>query len=364
MDWNNFFNPYNLPVIPYSPGLREEQIREICEVDTIYKLSSNESPFSPFPSALKAMAECLPLLNEYSDGSSHALTMRLAEHYGVEPEQIMVGNGSNELLCLIAQSCLMPEDEVVYCWPSFVVYRSSTQLAGATAIEVPLTEEGVFDLDAMAAAITDKTKLVFICSPNNPSGGVISAADFDAFINKLPDHVLLVLDIAYIEFVDDEDAIDFMRYFDGVRPLVILKTFSKMYSMAGIRCGYGIAPKEIVEAFNRVREPFNVNSVAQAGALACFDETEEIARRRALNSAGKQQLYQCFDELGLSYYRSGANFIWVHIPNAAERFNQLLKMGIIVRAVPGAEGLRVGVGDEEGVRATIDAFKQLFGKTQ
>jgi len=364
MDWNSFFNPYILPVTPYSPGLREEQIREICEVDTICKLSSNESPFPPFPSALKAMAESLPLLNEYSDGSSHALTMRLSQHYGVEPEQIMVGNGSNELLCLIAQSCLTPGDEVVYGWPSFVVYRSSAQLAGAKPVEVPLTADGVFDLEALATAITEKTKLVFICTPNNPSGGVVSGAAFDAFINRLPDHVLLILDIAYTEYIEDEDSFDPMSYFDGERPLVILRTFSKMYAMAGVRCGYGIAPKEVVTAFNRVREPFNVNSVAQAGALACFNETDEVERRRAINTAGKQRLYQCFDELGLSYYRSGANFIWVHMSDAAQRFDQLLKMGIIVRAFPGANGLRVGVGDEAGVQATIDAFNELFGKRQ
>jgi histidinol-phosphate aminotransferase len=360
MDWNGFFNPNVVPVLPYQPGLREEQIREIAEVDTIYKLSSNESPLPPFPAALKAMAECLPLLNEYSDGSAHALTQRLAQHYGVEPEQITVGNGSNELIDLIAQSCLLPGDEVVYSWPSFVVYRSCAQLAGASFVEVPLTAEGVYDLEAMAAAITAKTKIAFICSPNNPSGGVVSRAAFDRFIRNLPDHVLLVADIAYNEFIDGEDSFDPMKYFDGIRPLVILRTFSKMYALAGTRIGYGIAPREIVEAINKVREPFNVNTVAQAGALASFDDQAEVARRRALNTAGKQRLYACFEQLGLTYYRSGGNFVWVTVADAAALFEQLLKRGIIVRAFPGASGLRVGVGDEAGVSATIRVFEQLL----
>ncbi|MDR3053642.1 MAG: histidinol-phosphate transaminase, partial [Coriobacteriales bacterium] len=330
------------------------------QVGTIHKLSSNESPFPPFSAALAAMQQSLATLNEYSDGSCHALTQLLAAHHGVPAEQIMVGNGSNELLDLIAQTCLDPGDEVVFCWPSFVVYRSSAQLAAATSVELPLRDDGAFDLAAQLAAITPKTKIVYVCSPNNPSGSVVAKADFEAFLAAVPAHVLVVVDNAYFEFIDGEDTIDPMDYYDGIRPLVVLRTFSKMYALAGARVGYGIAPAALVEMVHKVREPFNVNTVAQAGAAASLGDTAEVERRRASNTEGKQRLCSCFERLGLAHFRSAANFVWVEVPNAPDTFEQLLRRGIIVRPFAGTNGLRVGVGDAAGVGAIIAAFEELF----
>jgi len=186
----------------------------------------------------------------------------------------------------------------------------------------------------------------------------VSDEDFARFIEAVPGHVLVVVDTAYEEFVDDEGRVDGLKYFDGIRPLVVLRTFSKMYALAGVRGGYGFAPVSLVEALDKVREPFTVNSVVQAGALASLADEAELEKRRDLNRQGKERLYKCFEELGLSYLRSEANFVWVVVPDPSATFDALLQRGIIVRPFP--SGLRIGVGDKAGVGATIAAFKQIF----
>jgi histidinol-phosphate aminotransferase len=351
--------------MPYQPGLREEQVREIAQTDEIYKLSSNESPLPPFPSALAAMAKKLEALNEYPDGSSHELIQLLAWHYDLPPEQVIVGNGSNELIDLIAKTCLRPGDSIVSCWPSFVVYQSAAQLSGAEFRHVSLNAEGAYDLDALLAAIDESTKIAFICTPNNPTGGIVRQAELEHFLAAVPPHVLVVVDAAYEEFIDEDEVPDTatpLVYFDGQRPYVVLKTFSKMYALAGVRCGFGFAPPVLVEAIHKVREPFNVNTIAQAGAQASLEDVDERARRRALNTRGRRRLRACFEALGLAQYPSQANFIWVEVPDAAATFDELLKRGIIVRPFASANGLRVTVGDEIGVTATIAAFEELFGR--
>jgi histidinol-phosphate aminotransferase len=361
MDWSAFFREGLEPVQAYQPGLREEQIRQIAEADTIYKLSSNESPLPPFPSALAALREALGSLSEYPDGSSYQLTQLLSWHYGIPSEQITIGNGSNELIDLIALTCLEPGDNVVYGWPSFIVYRSSAQIAGAEYREVPLAADGSFDPAALLAAIDGRTKIVYLCTPNNPTGGVVSDDDLKGFLDRVPAHVLVVVDAAYEEFIDDGQAARPLAYFDGQRPYVVLRTFSKMYALAGLRCGYGFAPAILVEMLNKVREPFNVNTLAQVAARACLEDAGECERRRVLNAEGRVRLQACFGQLGLRYHPSQANFVWVEVPDATATFDALLKRGIIVRPFPGANGLRVGIGDIEGVTATIAAFEALFG---
>jgi histidinol-phosphate aminotransferase len=388
----------------YQPGLREEQIRELVSGAEIYKLSSNESPLPPFPEALVAMSEALGRLNEYPEGSSHRLRAALAEHYGVAPEQILVGNGTNELLTLIAEACLEPGDNVVYGWPSFVVYRYSAQLLGAEYREVALGTNGAFDLDALLERIDRRTKIVYICSPNNPTGVCVSATALDDFLRRVPRQVLVVFDAAYDEFVTcgfggaavlaaggatvtpttaapapnaaargiaihaaappaPAPAAP-LAYFDGTRPFVVLKTFSKAYALAGIRVGFGFAPKPLVEAVERVREPFNVNTVAQAAAIASLAGGDELERRCALNAAGRERLEAGFAELGLKFFPSQANFVWVEVPDAEHAFDQLLRRGIIVRPFPAGGGLRVGVGDAAGVNRTLEVFRELFGGSQ
>lgn len=361
MNWDHFFKSELDDIQPYQPGLREEQIKEIAETPTIHKLSSNESPYPPFPAALEAMKDSLAGLNEYCDGGCYDLKQGLSAHLGVPTKEIMVGNGTNELLMLLAEASLQAGDRVAFCWPSFIVYRMGAEVAGVAFDEVPLKDDGSFDVKALLAAITPQTKLVMLCSPNNPTGGIISQDDFAFFMQEVPSHVLVVLDLAYSEFVTSEDHLDPMSYYDGKRPLVVLYTFSKIYGLAGARVGYGIAPEPVITTIDKLREPFNVNSVAQAGALASLGSQDELAWRRADNAAERARLCEALDRLGIKYFQSHANFVWAFVPEPEETFNKLLKQGVIVRPFPGGGGLRIGVGKSSDTDATIKALEKIFG---
>jgi histidinol-phosphate aminotransferase len=362
MDYDALIRPAVGPMVPYAPGLRGSEVRAKSGKDTVRKLSSNENPYGPFPSALRGMRAVLPHLNRYPDGSCRALKRALAEKLGVEERFLMVGNGSNELLTLIAQAVVGPGDEVVFAWPSFVVYPICTQLTCGTPVKVPLTAEQVHDLPAMLAAVTDKTKLMFICNPNNPTGTMVTKAAFDDFLAALPQHVLLVLDEAYFEYVCSDEFPDGMTYFDGERPIVVLRTFSKMYSLAGARVGYGVAPEPIVAAIDKVREPFNVSSVAQVGAFYSLADEAEVERRRRENQEQKAYLYSCFDRLGISYVPSETNFVYVWTERPVEVFEALLAEGIIVRDFGTAPALRVGIGTPEDTNATVAALTAAVAK--
>lgn len=344
-------------MVPYAPGLRASDVREKSGVEAIRKLSSNENPYGPFPIALQAMAAVLPRLNVYCDGSVRALRGRLAEHLGVSADNIAVTNGSNELLRVIAQSVLRPGDECVFAWPSFVVYPMVTQLMGATAVKVPLTDDLVHDLDAMLLAITENTRLLFLCNPNNPTGTMYTRPAFDAFIAKVPEHVLVVIDEAYFEYVVSDDFPNGMDYFDPEGRICVLRTFSKIYSLAGARVGYGVLPTPMVSAVNKVREPFNVNTVAQVGAFYSLSDGREVERRRQENQEQKTYLYACFDRLGISYVPSETNFVWMKTEKPVEVFEALLAEGIIVRAFGTTPALRIGVGTPEDTDATIAAIE-------
>lgn len=357
MDFDALIRPELAPMVPYAPGLRASEVREKSGVDTIRKLSSNENPYGPFPIAIAAMQAVLPRLNVYSDGSVRALRARLAEHLGVAAESIAVSNGSNELLRVIAQAVLRPGDECVFAWPSFVVYPMVTQLMGATAVKVPLTDDLAHDLDAMLAAITDSTRLMFLCNPNNPTGTNYTREAFDAFIGKVPDHVLVVIDEAYFEYVTSDEFPNGLDYFHPDGRICVLRTFSKIYSLAGARVGYGVLPTPIVSAVNKVREPFNVNTVAQVGAFYSLSDEVEVERRRRENQEQKTYLYSCFDRLGIGYVPSQTNFVWMKTEKPVEVFEALLAEGIIVRDFGTAPALRVGVGTPQDTDATIAAIE-------
>lgn len=361
MDWDALIRDDVAPLVPYAPGLRGSEVRERTGVDEIRKLSSNENPYGPVPEAVSAIEAVLPRLNRYPDGAARALRRRLAEHLGVEERFIAVGNGSNELLRVIAEAVLSPGDEVVFAWPSFVVYPMATQLMGATAVKVPLAEGEVHDLDAMLAAITERTKIVFLCNPNNPTGTVFRRPEFERFLAKVPEHVLVVLDEAYFEYVTDHDYPDGLTYFDGERPIVVLRTFSKIYSLAGLRVGYGVMPERMVEAVNKVRDPFDVNTVAQVAAFYSLDASTEVARRRDENAEQRRRLCAALDRLGVRWVPSETNFVYVLTDDAKGLFEQLLQRGIIVRDFGTAPALRVGVGTPEDTDATIAAFEAVYG---
>jgi histidinol-phosphate aminotransferase len=362
MDWNAHIRPSVHPMVPYAPGLRASEVRAKSGMDTIHKLSSNENPYGPFPSALAGMRSVLPHLNRYPDGAARALKRGIAQKLGVEASQLMVGNGSNELLVLIAQAVLSPGDEVVFAWPSFVVYPIAAQLMGATPVKVPLTAHQVHDLPAMLAAITDRTKIVFLCNPNNPTGTIYEKEAFEAFLSAIPEHVLLVLDEAYFEYVTSPEYTNGLDYFDGERPIVVLRTFSKMYSLAGARVGYGIAPEQLIKAVDKVRAPFNVSSVGQVGAYYSLADDAEATRRRNENQEQKAYLYSCFDRLGISYVPSETNFVYMLTEKPVEVFEALLSHGVIVRDFGTAPALRVGIGTPEDTNATVAALEAAVAK--
>ncbi len=362
MDWERLLRDEIDPLVPYAPGLRASEVRESIGGGSVHKLSSNENPFGPVPKACEAIEAVLPHLNRYPDGSARALKRRLASHLGVDERFLAVGNGSNELLRIIAQSVLNPGDEVVFAWPSFIVYPMVTQLMGATAVRVPLNADHTHDLDAMRAAITDRTKIVFLCNPNNPTGNIYRRAEFERFLDRVPAHVLVVADEAYFEYVTSQDYPNALDYFDGERALVVLRTFSKIYSLAALRVGYGVMPEPLIGAVNKVREPFNVNTVAQIAAYHSLDDADEVARRVRLNAQQRGTLYAAFERLGVRFVPSHANFVYVLTERPRELFDVLLGEGVIVRDFGTAPALRVGVGTPEDTAATIAAFEVAVNK--
>ena len=362
MDYDALIRAELGPMRPYAPGLRASEVRELSGREDVRKLSSNENPYGPLPGALAGMRSVLGRLNVYPDGSVRALKRRLCEHLGISEANLVVGNGSNELLRLIAQAVLAPGDECVFAWPSFVVYPMVCQLMGATEVRVPLGAGEVHDLAVMAEAITERTKLVFLCNPNNPTGTIYARSQFEAFLDRVPDNVMVIIDEAYFEYATSADYPDGLAYFDGRRGLGVLRTFSKIYSMAGARVGYGVLPEPVVSALNKIREPFNVNTVAQVGAYYSLDDQEEVRRRRDENQEQKMHLYSCFDRLGISYAPSETNFVYVHTEKPVEVFQALLSQGVIVRGFGTAPALRVGVGSPEDTNVTIAAFEAVVAK--
>jgi len=359
--WDDIVRPEIEALQPYAPGLRASEVRERTGRERVLKLSSNEHPAGPFPSAIRAMEAVLPHLNRYPDGSARALRGRLAQQLDVAEENIVLGNGSNDLLELIGLACLRPDDEVVFSWPSFVVYPLVCSKTCVKPVRVPLTDDA-FDLDAMLAAITDRTRIVFLCNPNNPTGSIYRREAFERFMRDVPPHVLVVADEAYIEFVTDPDFPDAMRWFDGQRPLVVCRTFSKMYSLAGLRVGYAVAPAPVAEALHKVRPPFNVNTVGQIAAYYSLGDEAEVRRRRAENQEQKTYLYSCFDRLGIACVPSEANFVYFKAERPVEVFEALLAEGVIVRDFGTSPALRMTIGTPEDTQVVVRAFEAAHAR--
>ena len=358
MDWEAAIRAELDPMVPYAPGLRASEVRERSGRDTILKLSSNEHPCGPVPAAVAAMEAVLTRLNRYPDGGARALRRALCERLGVADENLVIGNGSNEIIRLLTQAVVRPGDEIVFAWPSFVVYPMVAQMFGASAVRVPLTGE-THDLAAMLAAITERTRIVFLCNPNNPTGTIYRREDFERFMAEVPEHVIVVADEAYFEFVTTDDYPDSLEWFDGQRPLAVLRTFSKIYSLAGLRIGYGVLPAPLARAVDKIREPFNVNIVAQVGAYYSLGDEAEVERRRRENQEQKTYLYSAFDRLGIAYVPSETNFVYVRTERPVEVFEALLGEGVIVRDFGTAPALRVGIGTPDDTRATIAAFEAI-----
>jgi histidinol-phosphate aminotransferase len=338
-----------------------EEVERELGIPQAIKLASNENALGPSPKALEAMKKALPNLHRYPDGSCYTLVQRLGKHWEVSPEEIIVGNGSDELITLATRAFLDPGDEVVIADPTFLIYRIASQIAGAKIRTVPLRDFR-YDLAAMRKAITSRTKILFIANPDNPTGTYVTKAEVESFLSGLPKELLLFFDEAYAELVDAPDYPDTRAYLKG-HPIVMTRSFSKAYGLAGIRVGYGIGNREVIQAMHRVREPFNVNSLAQAAALAALDDAEHLEKTRELLRKEKPILTQGLKSAGFTPIPSAANFILFHAgPQASHLAQQLLKRGIIVREMSGwnlSEYLRVTVGLAAENQAFLQALKEF-----
>jgi histidinol-phosphate aminotransferase len=361
-DHGKLLRPSVAAIAPYSPGKRVSEMRREAGLAEMIKLSSNESPLPPFPRAVAALHAVADKVNRYPDSYSTVLRERVAEHMGVNAAQIVLGNGSNELLSLIGQAVLSPGLEVLTCWPSFVVYPIVAQIMEAGLVKVPLTGDWRFDLDALADAITDKTRLIFIANPNNPTGTIVRRDEVDRFMARVPDHAIVVLDEAYFEYVDDPDFGGGMEYFDGDRPVAVLRTFSKMYSLAGLRVGYGALPEWLAGAVEKLREPFNVNLAAQVAAYHSLGDPAEVTRRRDMTREGRERVCAELERLGVRYEASQANFVAFEVGDGQAVFAALARRGVIVRAFGPSPMLRATIGTPREVTLLIEALEPALAE--
>src|SRR5277367_5166328 len=323
-----------LPV--YQPGRPIEEVaRELgLPADSIIKVASNENPFGPSPLALAAMQIALANLNLYPDGNAFYLKQKLAAKLGVETTNLILGNGSNEIIEFVSHALLAPGADVVVSQFCFAIYPIVAKMFGANVISVPAINHG-HDLPAMQRAITPNTRIVFVANPNNPTGTLAPREEVIQFVNDIPDDVLLVMDEAYIEFLDDAvDLVPLIRL--GVRQnLILMRTFSKIYGLAGLRIGYGIGNLDLIAALEKTRQPFNINSIAQAAALAALDDDEHVRKTRSNNFAGLEFLRRAFRDLKLEFVPSFANFILVRVGEDQKVFDAMQKQGVIVRPMGG-----------------------------
>jgi histidinol-phosphate aminotransferase len=359
----SFFKPAVRDLVPYEPGKPVEEVQRELGLERVVKLASNEGPFGPFPAALEALARGAEELNRYPDGGAYRLRAALAERHDVRFEEIAPGAGSDGIVDYLSQLALDPGDEVVCGWPSFPSYVIDALKVGAVPKQVPL-RDGRYDLEAMLDEVGPRTKIVYVCHPNNPTGTMSTRAELDAYFDAVPEHVLTVLDQAYFEYIDDPDYADGVEeYLKAGRKVVVLRTFSKIYGLAGLRVGYAVAPAVLVTAIGKVRRAFDVNSAGQVAALASLDAPEELARRRSVNAEGLVQLEGIMRAHGLEPPGpSVGNFLFAEVgEDSRPLFEQLLREGVIVRPTGGfgaAGAIRVTVGTPE----ENDLFGEALGR--
>jgi histidinol-phosphate aminotransferase len=354
---------YIRTLIPYAPGKPIEEVEREIGIFNSIKLASNENPLGPSPAALDAMREKLAQLHLYPDGDCFYLKRGLAAKLNVAPEQLIFGNGSNEIIELAIRTFMRPGDEAVMARQAFVVYKLIVQAVGGISQEVPL-RNFTHDLEAIGAAISARTRIVFLANPNNPTGTIFHKAAWEKFLKRIRSDVFIIVDEAYFEYVEAADYPNSLDYHQQGKALLTLRTFSKLYGLAGLRIGYGIADKEIISLMHRVRQPFNVNAPAQWGALAALDDREHVRRSLENNRQGLEYLAAEFTRLGIEYVPSHANFVFLRVGKGEDVFNRLLAQGIIVRPMAGyqfPEYLRVTIGTMRENRKFIDGLRKAVG---
>jgi histidinol-phosphate aminotransferase len=360
MALKDIVNPHVRSLAPYEPGKPIEELERELGISGSIKLASNESPLGPSPKAVAAIRAAAASLHRYPDGASFALREKLADRLDVARNQLVFGAGADEVLELLAKSFLGVGDEVVYAWPSFAMYPLVVQGMGATPVPVPLREDLVHDLPAMAAAVTERTKIVFVCNPNNPTGTSVGAAEFDRFVEKLPADLVLAVDEAYVEYArrpDFPDALAWVRRRPGT---LVLRTFSKIYGLAGIRVGYGVGDEELTSYLQRARHPFNVNRLAEVAALAALDDSEHAEASRRVNAEGVAYLTSELRTLGIEVWPTDANFVLARA--GAGVHAALLREGVIVRPLAGfgmPEHIRISIGTAEENERLIKTLRRL-----
>ncbi|MGI6318809.1 MAG: histidinol-phosphate transaminase [Dethiobacteria bacterium] len=350
-------------ITPYVPGKPIEEVERELGLSNVVKMASNENPLGPSPLAMEAIKDYLHKINYYPDGNSYYLKQSLAGKLGLKEENIVLGNGADELITLLGAAYLNPGDEIVMAQPSFSEYDFSARLMDAVPIYVPC-KDYYHDLEAMAAAINSRTRIVYICNPNNPTGTIVNKNELEGFLEKVPPEVLIVLDEAYREFVDDPSYPDSLELIKRGCNVLILRTFSKIYGLAGLRVGYGLAPKQIITDLNTVREPFNVNSLAQVAARAALEDERHLQEVKKVNAAGKEYLSGELKRMGLNHIPTQANFFFIDTGvDSKELFQRLLRKGIIVRTgdIFGyPQHIRVTIATEEGNRRFIQALEETL----
>ena len=346
-------------LVPYVPGKPIDELERELGIPRAIKLASNENPLGPSTKALAVLADAAAILHRYPDGGAHRLRAALADRYKLSRDQVILGNGSDEILGLLARAFLSPGDEAVMADQTFVIYKMEVTAAHGTPVIVPL-KQWRHDLPAMANAITAKTRLLFICNPNNPTGTMVAAADVQALMQQVPDDVIVVFDEAYYEYVQDQHFPDSLSWVKQHRNAIVLRTFSKIYGLAGLRVGYGVTTPEITGYLNRVRPPFNVNTMAQRAALAALADDEHVAKSRALNTSEMAAMKAGLVALGFQPLPSQANFLFFDVGRDGRAvFEALLRQGIIVRHIEGRL-LRVTIGLPEENRYFLDALKKVL----
>jgi histidinol-phosphate aminotransferase len=349
---------------PYAPGKPLEELEREYGIARSIKLASNENPIGPSPKAVKAIVAAVENLHRYPDAYSHDLRNSLAERLNVPANCIVLGNGSNEIIELLVRTFLRQGDEAIMPEPSFLMYEIMVQAGGGQPIGVALKDR-VLDLAGMASKISSRTRMIFVNNPNNPTGTIVSRDDFEAFLQKVPSEVLILVDEAYIEFVRDKTCPIGLDYLDGEKTVVTLRTFSKTYGLAGLRVGYGVMTESMAELVNRVRQPFNTNLLAQIGALAALDDGEFLEKTLATVRQGLDFLYEEVEKLGLQYFPSQTNFFLIDVKEDAQNiFQQLLQQGVIVRAMTAygyPQYIRVNAGLPEENQRFVEALRQVIG---
>ncbi len=355
-------NPQLREITVYQPGKPiEETARELdLDPNAIVKLASNENPLGPSPKAMEAMRDALEKAHLYPDGGGSCLCKAIAAKLGLAPENVILGNGSNEVLEFLGHAFLNPSDDVVTSQYAFIVYKLIATSFGARTIEVPSPDYRQ-DLEGMLAAITPKTRLIFVPNPNNPTGTLISQRAIDDFMSRAPENIIVVFDEAYFEFLDrPPDTLQFVR--EG-RNIVVLRTFSKIHGLAGLRIGYAVGPADLIEVLLKTRQPFNVNSIAQVGALAALEDDEHLRETKRAIDQGRAYLHEQFSEMKISYVPGTANFVMVNVGDGHAVFEKLLRQGIIVRPLKEynlPEWVRISVGTMEENKKLVAALKETM----